>query len=161
MSKPHARARIFTAAVFLFLMCGGFFPLSATAQSISVSDASMRLPVPGQTSSAAYFKIVNNSDTDAVLQGLSCTCSSSAELHSHSTENGVMKMRQEESLALAAGASFTFASGGWHVMLKEVNKSVRSGDTVELTLTFAKHKPVVVPVRVTSLFDETDHQHHH
>ncbi|WP_020210220.1 copper chaperone PCu(A)C [Gilvimarinus chinensis] len=159
MPKPQTRARIF--AVSLFLMGSGFFPLSAAAQSITVSDASMRLPVPGQSTSAAYFKIENRSDSAAVLQALACTCSKSAELHSHSSENGVMKMRREESLTLAAGESFTFASGGWHVMLKDVYKTVRSGDTVELTLSFAKREPVVVPVHVTSLFDEPDHQHHH
>ncbi|UTF61502.1 copper chaperone PCu(A)C [Gilvimarinus sp. DA14] len=144
----------------LVIVCG-FNMANAAAQEITVRDASMRLPVPGQSTSAAYFTIINNGGSEAVLQSATCTCSASAELHSHSSENGVMKMRHESELKLAPGESFTFVSGGWHVMLKDVNKSLRSGETAELTLNFANVDPVVVSLRVTSLFDEPDHQHHH
>jgi len=61
-----------------------------------------------------------------------------------------MKMEPVGPLDLPAGAMLDMAPGGMHVMLMDLVRPLKQGDTVELTLTFEKAGAVTVTVPVAS-----------
>ncbi|PRM90957.1 transporter, partial [Arcobacter cryaerophilus gv. occultus] len=56
------------------------------------------------------------------------------ELHTHLHENGVMRMRQVESIAIPAKGEVALKPGSFHVMLFEV-RELSQGTPFPLTLT--------------------------
>ncbi|HCG78460.1 MAG TPA: copper chaperone PCu(A)C [Oceanospirillales bacterium] len=105
---------------------------SATAESVLVHDPYVREPVPGRSMSAAFMTLTNTSDQAQRLVSVSAPWASSIEIHTHLHENGVMKMRQIESLEVPAGESVTLEPGGLHLMLFGLKTPLKS----ELPMTF-------------------------
>ncbi|MDO3382895.1 copper chaperone PCu(A)C [Gilvimarinus algae] len=147
--------------VVIVLVLGSLQSLAQSPADVLSSDAYVRLPVPGQKNAAAFMTLRNRAEKDRVLTSVSCSCAAKAELHSHRNEGGVMKMRREASVKLPAAGSFEFAPGGWHIMLLDFNRALRTGDAVDITLSFANGDTLQVPAVTKSVFDSSDHQHHH
>lgn len=136
----------------------------AIAGEIVVSDAWARATVPGQDNAAVSMHIT--SQKEASLIAVSSPVASSAEIHSMTHENGMMKMRALDVLALKAGQEVELGNGGNHLMLIGLKKPLIAGDSVALTLTmqFAdKHQEKIeVKAGVKSLTESHDeHMHHH
>jgi copper(I)-binding protein len=53
-------------------------------------------------------------------------------------ENGIMTMRQLESLELPAKQTVKFEPGGLHIMLLDLKKSLKRGDKIPLHLTLQR-----------------------
>ena len=100
---------------------------------------------------AVYFRI--ESPTDDRLIGLASPVAAKAELHTHLEENGVMQMREVEGgLAVPAGQEVELKPGGLlHVMLIDLNRKLKAGDSFPLTLTFEKAGSRDVTVTVERL----------
>lgn len=47
------------------------------------------------------------------------------------------RMQHVEQIEVAAGATLTFASGGYHLMLLQRKRALSLGDQIEVTLLFA------------------------
>ena len=60
------------------------------------------------------------------------------ELHAMTMDGNLMKMRPVAGLDIPAGSRVALGSGGYHVMLIDLERPLAAGDTVVLTLTFAK-----------------------
>lgn len=62
---------------------------------------------------------------------------------------GNMTMREVEKIDLPAGKAVELKPGGYHIMLMELVKPLKVGDTIEITLTFEKagKKTVTAEVR--------------
>jgi copper(I)-binding protein len=103
------------------------------------------------TPGAAYFRI--RSPIDDRLIGLASPVAGKAELHSHSEENGIMRMRTVEGgVAVLAAQVLELKPGGpLHVMLTDLKQPLRVGDNFPLTLIFAKAGPCDVIVKVERL----------
>lgn len=111
---------------------------SAGEKRLSVAEAWAR---PGNAggNSAAYFTIQNPTSEDDALLSASSQAAKSVELHlSTMDEEGVMAMVQQESIPVPAGEKVELKPGGLHVMLIELTQDLRPGDTITLTLQFAK-----------------------
>ena len=83
------------------------------------------------------------SKKEAKLLSISSPAASSVEIHSMVHENGKMKMRSVDSIALPAGKSVDLGKSGNHVMLLNLKQPLKTGESVPLKLTieFAdKHK---------------------
>jgi hypothetical protein len=119
--------------------------------AVEISDAWARATPPGQDVGAAYMNL--KSDRAAKLIGASTPVADSVEFHEMSMNNGVMKMRMLETVALPAGKIVKLAPGGFHLMLFDLKKPLTAGETIaiELTLKDAKGKTtkqkVSVPVK--------------
>ncbi|MBU2885657.1 copper chaperone PCu(A)C [Gilvimarinus agarilyticus] len=151
-----------TLKLWLGVLLGVSMTLPVLAQSpLQVSDGHVRLPVPGQTKAAAFMQIHNATANDIELSSIQCQCASRVEVHSHRHENGLMKMRREESLPLPANASVTLAPGGWHLMLLDWNTTIRTGEDVQLQLTFSDESTQLITLPVKSVFDGGEHRHSH
>jgi copper(I)-binding protein len=104
---------------------------AATAR-IKISDAWVRAPAPGQTTAGAYVELT--SDRDAAIVAAGSPAAARVEMHSTSTEGGVMRMRAVPRIELPAGRSVKLGAGGTHLMLIDVKKALKAGDKVPLTL---------------------------
>jgi hypothetical protein len=89
------------------------------------------------------------------LLKVTSTEAQAVEIHSMTMKNGVMEMREMKALELKPGQPVKLQPGGLHLMLVDLKKPLKAGDTVQLVLNFGdgKHpiaaKAVTVPVRTT------------
>ncbi len=107
--------------------------VQANAGEVTVSDAWSRATAPGQD--AAMVQLVITSKQAAKLVGVSCKDAKVSELHSMVHENGVMKMRQVDSIDLAADKAMDLGQAGYHLMLMGLKKPLKAGEQTEVTLT--------------------------
>lgn len=119
---------VLTILVTMLLAC------SKQAPEISITANWVRATAEGQEVGAAYMTITSTSDTRLVK--VESSASDSVEIHSMSMENGVMKMRMLEQLDLKANTPNKLAPGGFHLMLFDLKKPLKAGETVSFALHF-------------------------
>ena len=136
--------RIFlTLAALTLVACGGEH--THPGEGIEISNARINPPLPGQTTGVAFMRLDNYGDDDRLL-AITSPVSGRIELHTHLNEDGVMKMRRVDGIALPHDEAVELKPGGFHVMLFETSAAL--GDEVVLTLDFetADDLTVVAPV---------------
>lgn len=129
-------------AALLVSACG------ATSRELAIQDAWAR-PTSAGENGAAYFMISNGTSVTDTLLSVSCDIATAAEVHmSMGDANGVMSMQMQEAVTIPAGESVDFKPGGLHVMLVNLTRDLKPGDTITLTLNFKETGNVVVEVQV-------------
>lgn len=131
------------SAVFLFLPC------AAALAQVQVSDAWIRATVPAQKSSGAFMKLA--AAQDARLVAVSSPVAGTAELHEMAMSNNVMRMRPVKGVDIPAGGGAELKPGGFHVMLLDLKRQLKAGESVPMTLVFesADKKRQTIEVRAT------------
>ena len=132
----------------------------ATVGDIAVTDAWVRQPAMGQTTSAAYGTIANNGDADVTLIAASVPFDATVEIHETlMDDDGTMQMQErEDGFVIPAGGTFTLEPGGPHIMMIGVDPA-DIVDSVDVTLVFDDDTNVTVtaPVReLTGMSDMAD-----
>jgi copper(I)-binding protein len=123
-----------------FLVIASCFAWAAAAHAergVSVAQAWARATVPGQKVAGVYLDI--RSDRAAVLTAVRSPLAASAEIHSMSNDNGVMRMRRLPRLDLPAGETVRLAPGGNHIMLLDITRPLHAGERVPLVLTVERN----------------------
>ena len=71
------------------------------------------------------------------------------ELHTHVNEDGVMKMRKVDKIAIPAGQTVALKPGGLHVMLIGLKEKLEPGKEVHMNLIFDNggKEHIMAPVR--------------
>ena len=69
-------------------------------------------------------------------------------MHESYEENGVVKMRPVETLAIPAGDTALLQPGGLHMMLLGAKQSIAAGEEFPLFLIFERAGEIEVPVMV-------------
>ncbi len=125
--------------------------------ALAFSAFAMRTPPGGQTTTAAYVTVTNTGSSADRLISASCTCATSAMLHTTTHSNGMVGMNEADGFALPAGQTLVFKPGGDHIMLMGVTGAPKEGDFEDIVLTFAKAGPVTLhmPVRDAPLSDNS------
>ena len=129
------------------LLIAGLAALSlpgiASAQMI-IEDAYARASGPSAQSGAVFMVILNQSDTDDRVTGVTSDAAARVELHTHiEDENGVMRMRHVvDGFPIAAGESHTLARGGDHIMFMGLSQPWHHAVTITVTLIFEHADPV-------------------
>ena len=129
--------------------------ISHAADIVKVSDAWVRLPPPGAQIAAAYLTL--ESKQTLSLSSAASPAVEVVEIHSMSTKNGVMQMRQLKALTLPAGKPLTLEPGGLHLMLINPKKPLKEGDQIPLVLTFKQSKRVVGTINVQAIVKAPAH----
>lgn len=140
-----ARLALQLAAVLFASAASGM--ANAGAPLITVSDGWARPTVPGQEVAAVYMNVT--SANDATLIKVESEIAVSVQIHNMSMDGSVMKMRELKKLALRAGKTVALAPGGSHLMMTQLKKPLRAGDSVPLTLTVLKADGSKGVIRVT------------
>lgn len=117
----------------ILIFSGLLFTLNAMAD-VTVTNAWVRSNVPGQSVGAAYMTL--NSPQDSTLVYVETPAAGKVEIHSMIMNNNVMKMRKLEELPLKAGKAEKLAPGGFHLMLFDLAKPLKTGDSAAFTLCF-------------------------
>ncbi len=123
-----------------------FIPLAAAVMvaacgqpaQIFVDKGYVRLPaVPGNPG-VAYFTLHGGTD-DTRLLSVTAPSVIKSELHESMSSGQMATMSPIKDVPLPAKAKITFAPAGKHVMLFDINKSIKPGDTMKLIFTFANN----------------------
>jgi len=114
------------------LLAALLLSVNVYAGEVSAEGAWSRATVPGQDSAMVDVSIT--SKQTAMLVGFSSPVCKSAELHSMTHENGVMKMREVKVLELPAGRRVNLGESGYHLMLIGLKAPLKAGEAVPLTL---------------------------
>jgi len=104
----------------------------AAAPWVQVESAWVRPMVPGQTATGGFM--VLTARQALTLEGFSMTRAGVPELHEMTMDGQVMRMRAIPSLALPAGQAVVLRPGGHHLMLTQLQESLKAGDVLSLTL---------------------------
>ncbi|AXO34999.1 copper chaperone PCu(A)C [Micromonospora sp. B006] len=108
---------------------------SAAAGVLTIRDPWVKAADKGMT--AAFGTLVNDSDTDVTITGVS-TDVSRAELHEMAMKDGKMVMQAKPGgVVVRARSQAALEPGGDHLMLMDLTRPVRPGDQLDITLTFA------------------------
>ena len=105
-------------------------------------------PALAGNNSAVYFQIYNNTQSVDILNRADSEIAASVELHQSSLVDGVMKMEPQNSVEVPAGSTIEFKPGGFHIMLVNLKKDLKVGDSFTLTLQFQKLGPQTLQVTV-------------
>lgn len=121
--------------------------VTACSQSgaLSVSDPEIRDLVPGRDTTAAYFRITNNTSESVTLTGAQSEFARAIEMHTTaktSSDNGDrVSMRRLDNVTIPAGESVDFSPGGHHLMVFGVSELTQP---FPITLTFVSGKRIAV-----------------
>jgi copper(I)-binding protein len=123
---------------------------SAFAEGLMVKDPYARAARPNAPTGAAFMKLINHSDQDITLMGVSSDVAKRVELHAH-TDNGegVMQMSEiEGGITIPAGEMHMMNRGGDHVMMMGLTQSLVDGETISVTFEFENGAEMVVEIPV-------------
>lgn len=100
------------------------------------------------TNSAVYLLLENRGPEADRLLGGATSVARALEIHESRVEDGVMRMRPVEGVDLPPGETVAFQPGGLHIMLVDLQRPLRDGDAVSLTLRFMHAAPLEVSAEV-------------
>jgi len=101
---------------------------------VSVENGWIRAMPPGAKMTAAYGTIRNHTASTLELTTFSSNRFASVSLHRSVEENGISKMKPQNSILLEPDGSVSLEPGGLHLMLMRPQGSMAAGDSVELSL---------------------------
>ncbi len=105
---------------------------ASTIGQVSVTNAWVRGTVPGQTSSGAFMEL--KSSGGAALLGVDSPVAGTVEIHEMKMDGNVMRMRAAPRIELPAGKAVELKPGGYHVMLIQLKRQLKAGETVPIRL---------------------------
>jgi copper(I)-binding protein len=87
---------------------------------------------------AAYVTISNRGSEPEALLSATADLADGVELHHTTTRDGVMRMEPLARFDVPPGTTLEMKPGSYHLMLLGLKHDLKPGDTVTLTLRFAK-----------------------
>lgn len=125
------------------------FAAGSAADKVTVSDPYVRLAPPGQMVTGAFLVLKNNDDKDHKVVKADNAASKVTELHTHTMEGGMMKMRQVKEIEIKAKGETALKPGGLHIMLIDLKQPLKEGENVAISVTFedGSSKKFDAPVR--------------
>lgn len=140
-------AFVFTALLGL-TSCGSSDESKVTTPSIEVTGQWARTSPAATTMGAAYMTLNSDADDELVGASVDKSVAMMTEVHEIVMVDGAMKMQQVSSIPVIAGTATELKPGGYHIMLMQLAKPLQTGESFQVTLTFAAAGDVVVDVPV-------------
>lgn len=124
------------AALLVSLAVGGNSLAEGIADMVTVNDPYVRAVPPVVRTSAAFMQLQSSDAVERFLVGADSPAAAAVELHMHTMDDGVMRMRQIPHIHLPPGRTVALEPGGLHIMLFDLKAPLTPGDEVPITLTF-------------------------
>ena len=102
----------------------------------------------GTGNGAVYATLVNAGAKADALVSASTDAARAAEVHETYQDGGMVMMRQVEQVAVPAGGKVELKPGGYHLMLFDLTRELRTGQSIPLVLTFRNAGKVSVTATV-------------
>jgi copper(I)-binding protein len=134
-----------------------------SGEKASVTKQWARTSPSDAANGAAYFSIASPVDDQLTGVMVDASVAKMAQMHETKMSGGMgsgttmagattavpqMSMSPVDSIDLKAGTPLELKPGGYHIMLMELAKPLKVGDTITLTLTLAKGGDIKVDVPV-------------
>jgi copper(I)-binding protein len=132
------------------LLLASTLSISALAELV-VEEGYVRKPIPGRSMSAAFMTVRNTGTEDFVVTSACLEGAESVEIHTHSHDDGVMRMRQLHELTIKAGEAVTLEPGGLHLMIFGIKELPESP---ELNLCNAEYQCFSTSLSIQSLVNK-------
>jgi periplasmic copper chaperone A len=159
---------LLVAALFVASLAAG---CSSGSGSIKVTEPWARASSAMAAAGAAYMKIENTGSAVDALIGAASPAARTVEVHetvamesavpsdgmgmespmpsaSGDMGGGMMGMQPIARLEIPAGGTVELKPGSYHIMLIDLNRELKAGDTIEISLTFEKAGTVKVTAEV-------------
>jgi len=123
--------------------------MASQADDITVSAPFAREVPPGAPASASFMTLENSSSSAIKLTSADSSVAKVVELHTHTNDNGVMRMRKVPFIEVPASGKTELKPGGLHIMLIGPHNPLKMGQEVTVKLTFedGSTKSVAMPVK--------------
>jgi periplasmic copper chaperone A len=109
---------------------------AGVADRISVVDPYVRAVPPVVKTTAAFMQFRNSNPTEQFLVEASTPAAGGVELHMHTMDGDVMRMRRIPHIHLPPNETVALEPGAEHIMLFEIAVALEPGDQIPITLTF-------------------------
>jgi copper(I)-binding protein len=131
------------------LLASSLSAFAAVTEQVQVLDGYVREVPPTQQISAAFMTLHNDDMSDHKIVSASSPAAKTVELHTHTNENGMMKMRQVPDIAIPAGGDTFLKPGGLHIMLIGLTQELKKDVPVSVTIKFedGSEKTLSLPVK--------------
>jgi copper(I)-binding protein len=127
--------------------------------TMDIADSWVREAPPASRVLAAYMQIINLTDSELTVTGITSPDFEAADLHRTVVEDGVARMLPVPELNIPAGGSITLEPGGLHLMLFDPVRPLQQGDSV--TLVLHRSDDICITLSVPVLRSTgTEHAHH-
>jgi uncharacterized protein YcnI len=149
--------------VRIVLAQAGGAPAVTKAGDLAIEKPWLRATPGGAQVAGGYVRVTNRGSAPDRLVGTSIPLAERGEVHEMSNENGVMKMRPVEGIAIAPGASIELKPGGFHLMFLGLKSPLKQGQRVKGTLVFERAGSVDVTFDVGAMGARSSgggHHHH-
>ncbi|HUG97924.1 MAG TPA: copper chaperone PCu(A)C [Gammaproteobacteria bacterium] len=107
---------------------------SAASDAPAIRDAWIRPVPPGARMTAGYLSLHNPGPEPLVVVGVESPLFGSIEMHGTVVEDGMARMRHQETVTVAPGETVRFEPGGLHLMLMQAAEEIPASGTIELSL---------------------------
>jgi copper(I)-binding protein len=125
---------------------------AVTVGDLKISGAFSRAMLPGQPTGGGYLTIINSGVQADKLLGASSPAAGAVTLHAMTVDGKVMQMRPvPDGIEIPAGGTVTLDPNGLHLMFEKVTAPFKAGDSVPVTLTFAKAGKVELELKVGAI----------
>lgn len=119
--------------------------------TLAVDRAWARESPPTVTNGAAFMTITNHGASSDRLMSIDADVSERVELHTHLMDNGVMRMRQVDSIELKPGEITQLEPGALHIMFIGLKTPFKAGEQVPVTLRFEQGGSLEIEVPVKTM----------
>ena len=146
--------RLRSVAVLFIALVAVVFSASiqtASAASLNVVDAWLRIPPPGTEMAAVYFTLRNVSPHTVMVEGAEAPDARMAMIHESKVVNGKAQMRMRDNVVLAPGQTVTFAPNGLHLMLHGVHRKLLVGEKLPVMLLLSGGEKIAFTATVRPL----------
>jgi len=106
--------------------------------------------------SAGYLVITNEGESADKLIAVKSDEARVIELHTHTMKDGVARMHRVDAIEVPAGGVATLAPGGNHLMIFDVARALKEGETLPVTLVFEQAGEIQVDLNIEKIG-----AHHH
>ena len=126
---------------------------TAATDSATITDLRIRAPLPGSSTSVAYFTVHNHGDIDLVITQVSCPQFKRAEIHQSKLDGGIMRMRRVDQILIPAAGNVELAPGGYHLMLLEPVVELEAGQPISLLIRYSDNRQQSVTAQLGEGFE--------
>lgn len=134
--------RFAVAAAMSGALAGAAMAHEVTSAGVTVAHPWARATPGGVKNGVAFMEIRTAAGVEDKLVAAASPVAERVEIHTHINEDGVMKMRKVDSVAVKAGSKVTLRPGADHVMLMGLKAPLKEGDLFKMTVTFEKAGPM-------------------
>jgi copper(I)-binding protein len=130
--------RLALAALVCLVFAGSTAAEAQKAVTLLLTDLWTTATPPGADTVSGYMTITNSGQEADRLISATSPLASTVMLHQMQLQNGVAAMRMVDAIEIPAGGTVKLEPTGFHIMFVGVTKSLKEGDEMPVTLTFAR-----------------------